>query len=90
MSDTARIQRADSVLSSQMEDGMVMMDIEKGAYYDLDPVGARIWALLEMPRTLDELCQVLTEEFDVDLAACRADTAEFLETLNDKGLIKFA
>lgn len=43
----------------------VILDLESGTYFGLDPVGARIWQLLESGKSLAEACDVMVEEYDV-------------------------
>ena len=45
----------------------------------MDPVGARIWGLLETARSAADLCDALAADFDVDLDTCQRDTLEFLQ-----------
>jgi hypothetical protein len=78
------------VLFSDVEESIMMMDIEKGSYYSLDGPAARIWALLETPRTLPEICAVLVDEFEVEPDACASDTAEFVEELHRLELVAIA
>ena len=48
--------RASDVLASQVENELVMMDIERGMYYALNPVGADIWERLAEPQQVADLC----------------------------------
>jgi hypothetical protein len=82
--------RNPAILFNDFDDGIMMMDIESGLYFDVDPVGGRIWALLEQPSSLSEICKSLVNEFEVDEPSCIADTAEFLNDLVEKGLLKAA
>lgn len=69
-----------------VDDQTVLLDISTSRYYDLNPVAARIWHLLEEPRNLDEICRLLEAEFDVDDRQCRQQVQGFLEDMLDKGL----
>ncbi|QLQ07996.1 MAG: PqqD family protein [Anaerolineae bacterium] len=53
----------------------------------LNPVGSRIWELVDGVRTVDEIALALTAEFDVEYAQARHSTQEFLDTLAVKGLV---
>lgn len=64
----------------------VLLDVETSKYYDLNLVASRIWQLLEQPRSPDELCETLQDEFDVDPADCKAQVEAFLKQMCDKGL----
>lgn len=79
---------SDTVLETKIDEEIVLLNLNGGLYYGLEPVGSRIWELLlEEPRTLDSLTEMLMDEFDVEEARCRQETAKFLETLVEKGLL---
>lgn len=82
------ITKATHILSSTLDDEVVMMSSEKGMYYNLDPIGSRIWELLDTPQTLESLCAHLMEEYDIDQATCQQETEEFLQSLADRGLVQ--
>ena len=65
----------------------VMMSIEAGRYYGVNAVGARIWELLETPRTIEQLCTQLCDEFDVDAQTCEVAVVEFTRKLIDNGIV---
>lgn len=71
------IERNPSMLTSQIDGEVVMMDIESGQYLGLDKVASRIWELLVKPQRFDELCQMLLDEFDVDAETCAHDLRHF-------------
>lgn len=79
--------RNNETISGKLEDELVTMDIEKGKYFSLNPVATRIWELLEKPLDLDELCNILMEEYEVKAEQCIADTKECLLKLAEIGLI---
>ena len=70
---TARLQdrrtkyvRNSKTISGRLHDELVMMDLDQGKYFSLNPVATRIWDLLEKPLMADELCMVLIDEYDVE------------------------
>jgi len=67
---------------------VVMMSVDQGMYFGLEGAGPRIWALLEHPRTVRQLCDALIGEFEVDAEACRLETCNFLEELKRAQLIR--
>ena len=54
-----------AMIFTDLDDTVVMMDPDKGRYYELDPVGTRIWTLLEAARPVGEVCDALVEEYEV-------------------------
>lgn len=76
------------VLSSKIDEEVVLMSIEAGFYFGLETVGSRIWELLsEKPATFDELVTLLMDEYEVDEETCRADVQSFIEDMYSKKLI---
>jgi len=81
------IKRSSELVSSNMDGETVMMSIDNGEYYGLDPIGSRIWELLENPIEVNALLETLLEEFDVTKEQCLDDTLEFLNQLLEKKLL---
>ena len=84
---TAPLVRNGSAVFTELDDQVVMLDTEGGKYYELDPVGSRIWVLLEGEPSMAELRDALVAEFEVDAETCRNDLADFLEKLVELGLV---
>ncbi len=84
---TVIVQNTEPIAVS-VDESIVMMSLKQGKYYGLDRVGSRIWALLEHPRSVAELCAQLCREFEIDEASCRADVHEFLTELANEKLIR--
>ncbi len=84
---TSIVSRNEAIVFTELDDTIVMMDADEGCYYELDPVGAKIWALLDGSRSVDELCQALTAQYDIDPDTCRHDVQEFLEGASTMDLV---
>ena len=85
----AKILRSQEIVSGNMDNEIVMMSIQQGEYYGINPVGSRIWELLEQPRTAAGICDILAEEYDVPAEECRRDVLEFVGQLFDKKLVQY-
>jgi hypothetical protein len=72
----------------EMDGELVMMGQEQGEYYGLRDVAASIWQHLAEPRTTDELCALVADEYDVTAEACHDDVSAFLDELAGKDLIQ--
>jgi Coenzyme PQQ synthesis protein D (PqqD) len=57
-------------------------------YYGLDPVGKRVWQLIQEPVTVAQIRDVLSAEYDVEAAQLEADIRELLEQLAEQGLVE--
>jgi hypothetical protein len=76
------------IIQSKIGDEVVMMDVESGFYFGLNSVGSVIWSHLSELITLDELLQKLVSQFEIDVDTCRKDTADFLDQLLEKKIIR--
>jgi coenzyme PQQ synthesis protein D (PqqD) len=65
-----------------------ILNIKSGLYYGLDPVGARIWSLMQEPRPVAEIQDAIASEYDVEPERCALDLAELLQKLLAEGLIE--
>lgn len=76
------------VLSSKIDEEVVLMSIKADSYFGLDPIGSHIWELLSIkPATLNELVQVLMDEYDIDKEICLKDVQAFVDTMSERKLI---
>lgn len=59
------VQIRTDVLSRQLGDEMVALDLESGTYFGLNEVGSRIWSLLQTPLPLGAVQEALLREYEV-------------------------
>lgn len=60
-------------LSCDMVGETAILNLKDGKYYALDKVGARIWMLIQQPRTVNEVSDAIVNEYDVELDRCEND-----------------
>ena len=86
--DTTVVACKDQV-SADLASEMVILNLKNGEYYGLNDVGARIWALLQEPRTLAAVRdQVVSEYEDADPDVCGQELLDLAEELAKVGLIE--
>lgn len=88
LEDTAVFRRARAIERMQVDRSAVLVNRGEQAYFGVNAVGARIWALLEEPRSVPDIVRILTREFAIDDAACREATEAFLRQLLARQLIE--
>ncbi len=76
------------VCAELLDEEVVILSFKDGMYYGLNPVGARIWNLIQEPIRVREVRDSLLEEFQVDPVRCARELRELLRELADKGLIE--
>lgn len=75
------------VMARRVGEETVILDLSSGAYFGLDPVGARIWQLMDEGKTLAKICDTLLEEYDVTRETLERDVIELTEKLLEQKLV---
>ncbi len=81
------IRRSQDIVASEIDGEYLIMSIEQGSYISLRDVSARIWVLLEEPRSFGYLCETLLQEYSVDRETCEAEVSDFLHQMAKDQLI---
>ena len=78
-----------SAIFKELDEGGVLLSTTDEVYFGVNPVGARIWALLPpVSRTFGELCTALERQYpDAPGDQIRIDVQDFLEALIESGLV---
>jgi len=87
LSEATRVVASRELASSEVDGEAVILGLSEGSYYGLDPVGTRIWQLVQEPRTVAELRDTITREYDVESERCLGDLLSLLAQLEDADLI---
>ena len=75
-------------VSCELAGETVIMDLQSGKYYGLDPVASVIWTYLEQPRPLDDVVNHLLGKYDVSVEHCKSELAAHLGEMQQLGLIE--
>lgn len=84
---TGDIVIAPGVRETTSEDGAVLLDIEQGICFTLNPVGLKIWELLKTHHSVDEIADDLARDFPISQSQLLSEVVEFLQSLETKRLI---
>jgi hypothetical protein len=88
LSLTSQVRIPDGVLSRDLQGELVILDLKTGVYFGLDPVGTRIWHLLQEHQSLQKVLNSLVEEYEVTEAVCGDDLLGFVAKMLEKGLVE--
>ncbi|MBI2425363.1 MAG: lasso peptide biosynthesis PqqD family chaperone [Candidatus Hydrogenedentes bacterium] len=80
-------ERGQDLITSEVDGETVMMSVSAGSYFGLDPLGSRIWDLLESPKSIQELTTALQAEYDVDEPTCTKDLSAFFHRMLEHGVV---
>lgn len=76
-----------SVICRELAGETVLLNLESGVYYGLDAVGTRVWQLLQQGKTIDGVCEVMIEEYDVAPDVLRDDVSRLVLELGERGIV---
>lgn len=80
--------RNSDLITASLDEDLVMLDIEQGKYFSLNPVASSIWEYLKTPGSAEEITVFLEQEYDVSTEQCVLETAKFLKEMLELGLVK--
>ena len=76
--------RSSDIVTSEIDDSIVMMSVSAGTFYGLNAVGSAIWQFVERPTTVETIITHILAEFEVSQAQCQDDILAFIEAMFDK------
>lgn len=78
----------EDVVFRELQGEAVILNLESSMYFGLDPVGTRIWQLLETHHSLRTVWEAMQEEFDAPGDTLQADLLTLVDELSKNGLLK--
>ena len=78
------------VLCRELQGEAVLLNLKTGVYLGLDPVGSRIWQLLQEHQELGKVVDAILTEYDVPEHRCSQDLFELVAQLEEQGLVHIA
>lgn len=70
-----------------LSEGGVILDVETGAYFEVNASGRLLWEQIEHRRDVESLVDSLVGHFSIDGETALGDVEEFLDALRQRGLI---
>lgn len=80
--------RNSSNITSKIEDEIIMVDVERGEYFALNPVATRIWEILAKPHSPEEISSRLQEEYEINTSDCDQEVREFIDHCLSLGIVE--
>lgn len=76
------------VMVRQVGDETVILNLETGTYFGLNPIGAQYWQLLSAGKPFADICAALLQDYDVPYEEIRRDLGRLTDELVSHGLIE--
>lgn len=75
------------VVFRDLDGEAVILDLASGTYFGLNPVGTRMWLLIEQHGALDDVVDALCGEYEASRETIERDLADLVTELLDKRLL---
>jgi hypothetical protein len=84
----SRLRVLDGILSHDLDEESVLLNLNTGVYLGLDPVGSRIWHLVRNQDPLQQVVDAIVEEYDVAPERCAEDLISLVGEMMGHKLIE--
>lgn len=88
LSLTSCLRIPEGILSHNLQGEEVILNLNTGVYFGLDPIGTRIWHLIHEQQSLQKVLGTLLEEYAVTEVPCTQDLLNLVVQMRKKGLVE--
>ena len=88
ISTSTQVKASTDQVSCELNNETALLDMKTGVYYGLDPVGARIWELIQQPQVVSSVIASLLDEYEVEEARCTDDVLALITQLQKHQLVE--
>lgn len=85
LDSTVRIH--DDAVFRELDGESVILQLQSGTYFGLDPVGTRLWRILEAEGSLRRVSEIALLEFDTTAEVLEQDLIDLVTALEQKALV---
>lgn len=79
-----------NAVARDLDGETVILHLDSGQYFGLEPVGARIWELIKEGKNLAAVCEVMLVEYDVSREELERDVSALINDLAAQGIISLS
>lgn len=73
-----KYRKVENIIDGELDNHQVIMHINNGKYFGLNPIGKRIWELIEEPKSIEEITAMLLAEYNILPDQCKVEVQEFM------------
>ena len=84
---TTRILASDKVVGCEIDGEIVLLHLDTGTYFGLNPVGAEIWNFVRDERSIEEIRDHLLSLYNVTPSRCESEVKALVGKLASQGLV---
>ncbi len=84
---SADLKPSAGVRNVKTQDGAVLLDIDQGLCFSMNPLGARVWEMLKQNHSIECIADILASEFCIAREQVLEDVRAFLAQLQTQHLL---
>ncbi len=88
ISFSTRVATKPEIMYRMVGEEAVLLNIQNQSYFGLDPIGARMWTVLNQSASIQTAFESLLAEYSVGEEQLRKDLEAFVEKLLEQGLVE--
>jgi hypothetical protein len=81
------VNRKRDIVTADMFGEVVMLNVEKGQYYNISVTGSAVWGIIDDPIPVDSVIEKVLEKYDVTKKQCEEEVLAFLNVMYEEGLV---
>jgi hypothetical protein len=79
--------KGENYLANEIDGEVVMMNIETGLYVSLNNTGKVIWDMLDTPKSIESLINLLVDTYKITHEQCTTDVVPFIEQMMQQEIL---
>ena len=87
ISGSSRIVVSKEQTSCEMDEDVVVLNLKDGEYYELNPVAARVWSIIQEPTAMEDIMSIILDEYAVGKKELEQDLYDLVHELSAKKLV---
>ena len=88
MNIKSKITLSKNVFAQEIDDETIILDSVTQEYFSINEIGKVIWSLIEEKKNLEEIKAEMLDMYEVPQEQIEKDLLNFIQALEQKGLIK--
>ena len=88
MNIKSKITLSKNVFAQEIDEETIILDSETQEYFSINEIGKVIWSLIEEKKNLEEIKAEMLDMYEVPEEQIEKDLLNFIQALEQKGLIK--
>ena len=88
MNIKSKITLSKNVFAQEIDEETIILDSVTQEYFSINEIGKVIWSLIEEKKNLEEIKAEMLDMYEVPQEQLEKDVLNFLQALQQKGLIK--